>query len=133
MNSSNPNAAAGPEAVIFADRGGVIRYWGGAAEIVFGYSAAEALGTSLDLIIPERFRQAHWQAYDRALESGQTKYEGRVLTTRSMRKDGSKLFVDLNFELVKDAGGTVFGALAIGRDCTARYLAERAQREQRAQ
>jgi PAS domain S-box-containing protein len=133
VNSSDRNAAAGPQAVIFADREGVIRYWGGAAEAVFGHSAAEALGNSLDLIIPERFRNAHWQAYDSALESGKTKYEGRVLTTRSVRKDGSKLFVDLNFELVKDARDFVLGALASGRDCTARYLAERAQREQSAQ
>jgi len=121
------------EAVIFADRGGVIRYWGRGAESLFGHSAADALGESLDLIIPERFRSAHWQAYDLAFESGRTKYAGRTLTTRSLRKDGSKLFVDLSFELVKDARDTVVGALAIGRDCTARYLSERAQREQAAQ
>jgi PAS domain S-box-containing protein len=121
------------EAVIFADRAGVIRYWGRGAETIFGHSAADALGESLDLIIPERFRSAHWQAYERAFESGRTKYEGRTLTTRSARKDGSKLFVDLSFELVKDAREAVVGALAIGRDCTARYLAERAQREQGAQ
>lgn len=133
MNSSDRRNSPPPEAVIFADCEGVIRYWGGAAEAVFGHSAAEALGNSLDLIIPERFRTAHWQAYDKAIESGQTKYEGRVLTTRSMRKDGSKLFVDLNFALVKDARDAVLGALAVGRDCTARYLAERAQREQSAQ
>ena len=121
------------EAVIFADRGGVIRYWGRGAETIFGHSAADALGESLDLIIPERFRSAHWQAYERAIESGRTKYEGRTLTTRSARKDGSKLFVDLSFELVKDARDAVVGALATGRDCTARHLAERAQREQGAQ
>ena len=121
------------EAVIFADRGGFIRYWGRGAETIFGHSAADALGESLDLIIPERFRSAHWQAYDRAVESGRTKYDGRTLTTRSARKDGSKLFVDLSFELVKDARDAVLGALATGRDCTTRHLAERAQREQGAQ
>ena len=121
------------EAVIFADRGGVIRYWGRGAETIFGHSAADALGESLDLIIPERFRSAHWQAYDRAVESGRTKYEGRTLTTRSVRKDGGKLFVDMSFMLVKDAREAVLGALATGRDCTARHLAERAQREQSAQ
>ena len=133
MNPRNRSADPAPEAVIFADRSGVIRYWGGAAETLFGHSAAEALGNSLDLIIPERFRTAHWQAYDRALESGQTQYAGRVLRTRSMRKNGEKLFVDLNFDLVKDARDAVLGALAIGRDCTARHLAEQAQREQSAQ
>ena len=126
-------AEPGPEAVIFADREGVIRYWGGGAEAVFGHRAAEALGNSLDLIIPERFRKAHWQAYDRALESGKTKYDNRVLTTRSMKKDGSTIYVDLRFALVQDNRDAVLGALATGRDCTARYLAERQQREQSAQ
>ena len=130
MSRTEATAGQDPEAVIFADREGVIRYWGSGAEAVFGHSAADALGESLDLIIPERFRPAHWQAYDRAIESGQTKYAGRVLTTRSVRKDGSKLFVDLSFTLVKDAHDAVLGALATGRDCTARYLAERQQREQ---
>ena len=130
MNRAEATAGPDAEAVIFADRAGVIRYWGAGAEAVFGHSAADALGNSLDLIIPERFRPAHWQAYDRSIESGQTKYEGRVLTTRSMRKDGSKLFVDLSFTMVKDAHDTVLGALATGRDCTSRYLAERQQREQ---
>ena len=117
--------------MIFADREGVIRYWGGAADAVFGHQAAEALGESLDLIIPERFRQAHWQAYDRALESGKTKYGNRVLTTRSMKKDGSTIYVDLRFVLVQDV--RVLGVLATARDYTARYLAERQQREQSAQ
>lgn len=119
--------------MIFADREGVIRYWGSGAEAVFGHPAADALGQSLDLIIPERFRRAHWQAYDRAIESGQTQYDNRILTTRSMKKDGSTLFVDLSFTLVKDDRHAVLGALATGRDCTARHLAERQQRAQSAQ
>ena len=119
--------------MIYADRKGVIRYWGSGAEAVFGHPAAEALGTSLDLIIPERFRQAHWQAYDRAIESGQTRYDSRTLTTRSMKKDGSTLYVDLTFVLVKDVRDEVLGALATGRDCTARHLAGRQQREQSSQ
>ena len=130
MNPADATAGQGPEAVIFSDREGVIRYWGSGAEAVFGHSAADALGNSHDLIIPERFRDAHWQAYDRAIESGLTKYDGRVLTTRSMRKDGAKLFVDLSFTMVKDAHDAVLGALATGRDCTARYLAEWQQRKQ---
>jgi hypothetical protein len=60
------------------------------------------------------------------METGLTKYTDRVLTTRSMRKDGGKLYVDLGFGLVKDANGVPVGAFATGRDCTARYEAERA-------
>jgi PAS domain S-box-containing protein len=113
-----------PDAIIFADRDGSIRIWNRGAERIFGYSAAEALGASLDLIIPERFRRAHWEGFRRAIETGGTKYTGRVLTTRSAHRDGSKLYLDLSFGLVRDDGGAILGALAIGRDTTARYLAE---------
>ena len=112
------------EAVIFADREGRIRLWNGGAERVFGHDANEVLGQRLDVIIPERLRPSHWDAYDRSVETGTTKHSGRVLTTRSMHKDGSRLYVDLSFGLVKDANGRVLGAFAIGRDCTERHLAE---------
>ena len=119
--------AAG-EAIIFADREGAIRLWNRGAEAIFGHAAAEVLGASLDVIIPERLRSAHWQGFRRAIESGETRYANRVLTTRSVHKNGNKLYVDLSFALLKDAHGAVTGALAIGRDCTARYEAERALR-----
>ena len=114
-----------PDAMIFADREGAIRLWNRAAEALFGYSAAEVLGGNLDVIIPERLRGAHWAGYRRAIAAGETKYGNRVLTTRSTRKDGSKLYVELSFALVKDRGGMVTGALATARDGTERYLASR--------
>jgi len=117
-----------PDAIIFADRDGMIRVWNRGAERIFGYPAADALGSSLDLIIPERFRRAHWEGFQRALDTGRTKYADRVLTTRSAHRDGSKLYVDLSFGLVTDDGGAILGALAIGRDCTARYAADAALR-----
>lgn len=113
------------EAVIFADREGLVRLWNRGAELIFGYAPAEILGQSLDIIIPERLRRAHWDAFNRSVETGRTKHTDRVLTTRSMHKNGSKLYVDLSFGLVKDDNGVVLGAFAVGRDCTARYLAER--------
>ena len=117
-----------PEAIIFADRDGAIRLWNGGAETVFGHTADEALGQCLDIIIPERLRRAHWDGFNHAIRTGQQKYVKRVLTTRSMHKNGSKLYVDLSFALVRDEAGTVVGALAVGRDCTARYLADGALR-----
>ena len=117
-----------PDAVIFADRDGIIRLWNRGAEAVFGYAAEEVLGASLDVIIPERFRHAHWEGFRRAVNSGTTKYARHTLTTRSTHKNGSKLYVDLAFALVKDQTGAVIGALATGRDCTARYLADHALR-----
>ncbi len=116
------------DAIIFADRDGRIRIWNRGAETIFGYSAAEVLGDSLDVIIPERLRSAHWEAFRRAIDTGRTKYGDRVLTTRSVHKNGTKLYVDLSFGLVSDETGAVVGAFAIGRDCTARYLADAALR-----
>ncbi|MEO8847707.1 MAG: PAS domain S-box protein [Casimicrobiaceae bacterium] len=135
MSSSTPEqyvliaeiAEQAPDAIIYADRTGAIRYWNRAAEVLFGYSAAEALGQSLDLIVPERLRRAHWDGFNRALASGVTKYSGKAMTTRSMHKSGAKIYVDLSFGLVRDATGEVIGASAIGRDCTERQLARAAQ------
>ncbi len=121
-----------PDAIIFADCEGLIRVWNRGAEAVFGHAAAEVLGRNLDVIIPERLRRAHWEGFRRAIDSGQTKHGARVLTTRSMHKDGSKLYLDLSFSLIKNEAGAIAGALAVGRDCTASH-AERAAQQQRAE
>lgn len=114
------------DAVIFSDREGTIRIWNHGAELIFGYPAAEALGRSLDLIIPERLRAAHWAGFRRAVDLGRTKYAGKVMTTRSLHKDGRKLYVDLSFGLVEDGAAGLVGVFATGRDCTERHLAEKA-------
>lgn len=117
------------DAIIFADRDGIIRLWNRGAEIIFGFGEKEALGRNLDMIIPEKFRNAHDAGYRAAMESGTLRNEGRVLTTRSHHKYGSRLYVDLSFSLLKDEKGTVTGAFAIGRECTARHLEQVALRE----
>jgi PAS domain S-box-containing protein len=117
-----------PVSIIVADREGSIRVWNRASEALFGHSASEALGRSLDIIIPEHLRAAHWAGFERSLASGTTKYVGQVMTTRAVHKDGRKLYVDFSFGMLKDAAGEVVGAIATGRDATARYLAEREQR-----
>ena len=116
-----------PDAIIFSDCDGIIRVWSHGAEVIFGYCAAEVIGLSLDVIVPERFRAAHWSGFRRAIDAGQTRYGNRVLTTRSTHKNGSKLYVDMSFGLVKNDAGVVLGALAVARDCTARHLAEGAR------
>jgi PAS domain S-box-containing protein len=118
-----------PDAVIFASTDGVIQLWNAAATALFGHTRADAIGKSLDIIIPERFRESHWRGFDRALADGTTKYRGRALPTRSARKDGTAIYVELTFAIVKDAAGTVIGALAHARDITERFLRERAERE----
>lgn len=117
-----------PDALIYADREGVIRAWNPGAEAVFGFSAAEALGQSLDLIIPERLRAAHWRGFERAMARGATSHGAQVRTTRGTHKeDDRKLYVDMSFGVVLDDAGSVLGSVAMARDVTERYLAEKAR------
>ena len=118
-----------PDAMIFADRDGIIQVWNQGAENVFGFSANEVVGQSLDVIVPERLRAAHWAAFHSAIDAGRTRHANQVRTTRSIHKDGRKLYVDLSFGLIVDAAGAVAGAVAVGRDCSERYLADKALRE----
>lgn len=121
------------DAVIFADREGLIQVWNAGAEAVFGYSADEVLGRRLDVLIPERLRSAHWGAFDAAIETGRMKHGRESMTTRSIRKDGSDLYVDLSFALVKDATGHVLGSVAVARDMTSRFRAEKESRKRLAE
>lgn len=117
-----------PEAVIFADRQGMVRLWNRAAETMFGYSADEALGQSLDLIVPERFRARHWEGYRHVMATGVTSYGQRLLAVPAMRKDGQRISIEFSIALLKDERGEVTGAAAVVRDVTARWQAEREQR-----
>ncbi len=119
----------GPDAIVFADKRGVIREWNDAATRVFGFSRDEAIGKTLDIIVPERFRETHWQGYDRALAAGDTKYRGQSMPTRSARKDGTSIYVELSFAIIHDESGEVIGALAHARDITERFAREREQRQ----
>ncbi|MDT3670110.1 MAG: PAS domain S-box protein [Aromatoleum sp.] len=116
------------DALIYADREGVIREWNAGAEALFGYPKAEAVGRSLDLIIPERLRAAHWAGFDRAMQNGATKHGRRALLTRSMNHAGETIYVEMTFAVVADAG-RVLGSVAIARDGTRRREDERRLRE----
>jgi PAS domain S-box-containing protein len=118
------------EAIVFADRSGRVQLWNRGAEVLFGYTRPEALGRSLDtLIIPEPYRRAHNEAYDRAMASGQLRAEAKVRTTRAVDKFGGRLYLDISFSLVKDPDGNVVGSVAIGRDVTSAFLEKQAARE----
>jgi adenylylsulfate kinase len=104
-----------PDAIVFADREGVIRIWNAQAETLFGYAPGEAIGESLDLIIPGHLRAAHWRGYHQAIESGHTRLGGKALLTRATHKDGGKLYVELAFGIVSDPRRGVLGALATAR------------------
>jgi PAS domain S-box-containing protein len=114
------------DAVIYADEKGTIRRWNHAAAALFGYSAAEALGRNLDLIVPEHLRAAHWRGFEAAMTNGVMKLEGRPTVTRAVHQSGRKLYVELAFALVKDQAGAARGAVAVARDATERIEQQRA-------
>jgi len=122
-----------PEALIFCDLEGMIRVWNGGAEKVFGWSAAEAVGQSLDLIIPERMRRAHWDGFNQAIARGGVKPGRTSMITRSLHKSAESIYVDMSFEMVRDEGGKMLGSLAVARDATARFTEEKALRKQLAE
>ncbi len=104
-----------PDAVVYSDTAGTIRFWNAAAEKLYGFSAAETLGQNLDIMIPERFRRAHWAGFERAVETGRVVHEGEVRLTRATHKDGRRLYVDITFGLVKAADGSVLGVISTAR------------------
>jgi PAS domain S-box-containing protein len=114
-----------PDAIIVADGDGRVRVWNKGAERLFGHPAADMVGRGLEAIIPAHLRAAHEQGFNRAVSSGTTKYDGRAMTTRSMHRDGTTIYVDISFALLTDDQGRVAGVLAVARDATSRHRAER--------
>jgi PAS domain S-box-containing protein len=117
--------AQAADAVIFADPEGVIRIWNAAAARIFGFTAEETVGNSLDLIIPDRLRPAHWTAFRRAMQSGTARLEARPTLTRGLHKSGRRLYVEMSFAVVRAPSGLVAGSVAIARDVTQRQEEER--------
>ncbi|MEO8057253.1 MAG: PAS domain S-box protein [Burkholderiales bacterium] len=114
------------EAVIYANREGIIERWNAAAVAMFGYPATEALGQNLDVMIPEHLRKAHWRGFDAAMANGKTRLGGRPTLTRGSHKSGQKLYVEMSFALVLDAAGLAQGSVAVARDVTERVEREKA-------
>src|SRR5262249_1086691 len=114
------------DALISTDRSGAIIRWNRASAALFGYSAEEVLGKSVELIIPEHLRAAHWTGFDAAMANGVTKLEGRPTLPRALHKSGRRLYVEMSFSIVKeDTSGEAVGAVARARDVTARVEQER--------
>ena len=107
-----------PDGIIFADREGVIQIWNSAAAELFGYLPEEAVGRTLDIIIPEHLRPTHWEGFGKAVASGYTKHGTGAMKTRATHKAGQKLYVSLAFAVVKDREGKVIGAMATARPFT---------------
>ena len=122
--------ACTPDGVIFADRAGTIRLWNAGAEAMFGYSAQEAIGQPLALIIPERLRARHDEGYRRVMQTGVTQYSGRrLLAVPAIRKDGERISVEFSVALLHDADRTLRGVAAVMRDVTKRWRKEKEMTE----
>lgn len=115
-------------ALIFGDHEGIVRLWNAGAESMFGWSADEALGKSIDMIIPEKHRARHWEGYFHVMETGLTKYGQSVLAVPALTKDGRRISIEFTVALLKDADGRVLGAAASIQDVTARWERDKALR-----
>jgi PAS domain S-box-containing protein len=123
--------ADGPDAVIYADAAGQIRYWNAAATRIFGFTAEEAQGARLDLIIPERLRGRHWQGYNQVMAGTESRYgEGAVLAVPAAHKDGRQISIEFTILPVRDGTGSLVGIAAFLRDATARFEEMRALRRE---
>jgi PAS domain S-box-containing protein len=114
--------AEAPDGVLFADKDGVIRYWNGGCQRIFGFTAQEALGQSLDIIIPHALKARHWQGYAHTMRSGQTRYGGGdLLAVPALRQGGTRISVEFSIIPFHDEAGTMVGMGAIMRDVTRRF------------
>lgn len=125
--------AKAADAIVIADRDGRILSWNTGAEAMFGYSAAEAIGATLDLIVPERLRERHWAGYKATMQTGHTSYGGRLLAVPAARRDGTRLSIEFRVTLLGDEDGRPLAIGAVIRDVTERWAEERRLRERLAQ
>ncbi|WP_420006223.1 PAS domain-containing protein [Arenibacterium sp. LLYu02] len=108
-----------PDALVVADRKGIIRVWNGGAERIFGFAEGEALGQSLDIITPERLRRRHWNGYEATIRTGQTKYgAGDLLSVPAIRKDGAQISIQFSIVPLRGEDGDLQAVVAIMRDVT---------------
>jgi PAS domain S-box-containing protein len=114
--------ATASDAIIATDRGGVVNFWNPGATRIFGYTPGEAIGQSLDLIIPENLRARHWDGYHRVMETGESRYgAGQLLSVPGVTKDGRRISVEFTIVMLRDRENRPAGTAAILRDVTDRF------------
>jgi PAS domain S-box-containing protein len=117
-----------PDAIVVADREGVIRFWNAGAEATFGHTAADAIGKSLDVIVPANLRKRHWVGYDAVMASGTTKYGTEVLKVPALHRSGHPLSIEFRVMLLRNGRGVIVGIAAFLRDVTAAWEEQQALR-----
>jgi PAS domain S-box-containing protein len=124
----NQLVAGAADSIIVADAQGAIVLWNKASERIFGFTEADAMGKSLDLIIPERQRQRHWDGYDKTMETAVTRYGSSLLKVPALHKDGRTLSIAFTVSLLQSPDGKVTGIAAFVRDETERFAEDRKMR-----
>ena len=115
------------DAIIAADKEGIIRFWNPGAERIFGHASSAAIGQSLDIIIPERLRKLHWDGYHQVIASGKSRYgQGDILAVPGIKKDGSPISLEFTILPLRNGTGELTGLAAIMRDVTKRFEEVRA-------
>ena len=113
------------DAIVASDAGGAIVLWNPAAQRMFGFSESEALGQSLDIIIPQRQQQRHWDGYHQTMATGKTRYGNDVLRVPAVHKDGHALSIAFTVALLHTPNKQVSAIVAVIRDETSRFAEER--------
>jgi PAS domain S-box-containing protein len=118
-----------PDAILVSDRDGVTRYWNAAATRLFGFTAEEAVGKSMDLIVPDRLRGRHWDGWNKVMETGVTRYgAGQLLAVPATHRDGRTLSVEFSIQLLRNEAGRIAWVAAVFRDVTERFQRDKALR-----
>ena len=123
-----------PDAIIYADAEGIIRFWNRGAERIFGFEEAEALGKPLDIVIPENLRERHWDGYAETMRSGKTRYgTGDILAVPALTKDGTRVSIEFTIVPFREEAGRMVGIAAIVRDVSKRFEEMKALRRRLAE
>ena len=118
-----------PDAILYVDSKGLIQHWNQGAESIFGFTSAEAVGQSLDIIIPEKLRGRHWDGYHKVMASGESRYGTEMLAVPALHRDGRRLSVEFSIVMLKSAQGQVEGIASVMRDVTIQHQREKTLRE----
>lgn len=118
-----------PEAILISDKEGIITFWNSGAERLFGHTVTEAVGQSLDLIIPENLRGRHWDGYRQVMATGETKYKTGLLSAPGVKKDGSRISLEFSMIILWNEQNNINGCASIMRDVTERWNKEKELKE----